>query len=119
MKPQTPRAPRHLQPATRRWWSTVIGEWTLDQHHVRLLTLAATAWDRAQQAREMIERDGLAVKTRDAGLKLHPACRVEQASMIAFARLLRELDLDVEPPADARRPPQLRARSTRRSDGAA
>jgi len=40
------KAPRHLRAATRRWWESVVAAWQLEQHHVRLLTLAAggSAW---------------------------------------------------------------------------
>ena len=103
------KAPRHLKPATRRWFAEVANEWDLEPHHLRLLQLAAEAWDRGQQARQVIAREGLTTPTREGGAKLHPAVRVEDAARIAFARLLRELDLDVDPPADAKRPPMLRA----------
>ena len=105
----TLRAPKHLKADTRRWWEAVVDRWQLEEHHVRLLTLAAEAWDRCAQARALIAKDGLTVATRDGGAKLHPACRVEQASQIAFARLLRELDLDLDAPAEVVRPPRLRS----------
>ena len=95
--------------ATKRWWREVASSWELEGHHLRLLTLAAEAWDRGAQAREQIARDGLTTPTRDGGLKLHPAARVENGCRLAFARLLRELDLDVDPPAESKRPPMLRA----------
>jgi phage terminase small subunit len=106
----TRRAPRHLRPDTRRWWSSVVNDWELEEHHVRLLTLAAVAWDRGDQARMEIERDGLTVATRDGGRKRHPAVAIESESRIAFARLIRELDLDLdESRAGASRPPMLRS----------
>jgi P27 family predicted phage terminase small subunit len=98
-----------LRPKTRRWWEDVVSTWTLEAHHERLLTAAAEAWDRYQQARELIRKDGLTVATKAGGPRLHPAVRVEQDSRLAFARMLRELDLDLEPPADAKRPPRLRS----------
>jgi P27 family predicted phage terminase small subunit len=107
--PPQVRAPQHLKPATRRWWRDVVSSWELQEHHVRLLTLACEAWDRCAQARQQIDREGLTVQTREAGAKLHPACRVEAESRLAFARLLRELDLDLEPPAETKRPPMLRS----------
>lgn len=107
MKPV--KAPQHLKAPTRRWWEEVCAEWDLEPHHVRLLTLAGEAWDRCAQARELIAREGLTVPTREGGAKLHPACRVEDSARIAFARLVRELDLDVAPPAESKRPPQLRS----------
>ena len=41
MKPEpAPHAPRHLKAGTRRWWQSVVADWALEQHHIRLLTLA-------------------------------------------------------------------------------
>lgn len=104
-----PKAPRHLRAATRRWFEHVASTWELESHHLRLLQLAAEAWDRGQQARALIASEGLTKQTRDGGAKLHPAVRVEAGAQIAFARLLRELDLDVDPPAESKRPPTLRS----------
>ena len=103
------KAPGHLKAATRRWWQSVVSDWQLEEHHVRLLTLAAESWDRCQEARELIAREGLTCPTKSGGPRLHPAVRVETDSKIAFSRLLRELDLDVAPPADAKKPPSLRS----------
>jgi P27 family predicted phage terminase small subunit len=105
---ETPKAPKHLRAATRRWFARVVDDYELEEHHVRLLTLACETWDRLQEARELIAKDGLTAPTRD-GVKLHPAVRVEQDGKVIFARLLRELDLDVEPPAERKRPPMLRS----------
>jgi len=102
-------APAYLQPATRTWWESVVSRWTLEDHHVRLLTLAAEAWDRGQQAREAILRDGLTVDTKMGGVRAHPALRVENDCRLTFARLIRELDLDLEAPPVASRPPALRS----------
>lgn len=102
------RAPSHLSAASKRWWVEVCTEYELEGHHVRLLTLAAEAFDRCGQAREALARDGLTVKTDSGGLKAHPCVGIERDSRLAFARLVRELDLDVDAPFD-RRPPGLRS----------
>ena len=95
-----PPAPAHLRPETRQWWTYVISNWALDEHHVRLLTLAAEAYDRAAEAREALAEHGLTYKDKrfDAP-RLRPEVAVERDSRIAFARLVRELALDEEPPA--------------------
>jgi len=103
------KAPRHLKAATRRWWESVASDWLLEEHHLRLLTLAGEAWDRCTQARTLIAKEGLTVPTKAGGPRLHPAVRVETDARLAFARLLRELDLDVAPPAESKRPPTLRS----------
>lgn len=102
-----PKSPPHLAPATRRWWLAVHRDYTLEEHHTRLLTLAAEAFDRAVQARELIARDGLTVPTADGSVKAHPAVAIERDSRLAFSRLLRELDLDAGAPSEAPRPPAL------------
>lgn len=102
-----PSAPAHLAEPTRKWFLAVIRDYQLEEHHVRLLTLAGEAFDRATQARQLIERDGLVVPTgAEGGLKAHPAIAIERDSRLAFARLLRELDLDTDAPSETR-PPAL------------
>jgi P27 family predicted phage terminase small subunit len=87
---------------------TTVETYVLQEHHLRLLQLACEAWDRAQEAREQLGRDGLTVPGREGGLRAHPAVAIERDSRLAVARLVRELDLDVEPPASERvAPPPL------------
>jgi len=107
--PTQPDAPPHLAPETQRWWSDTVARWELEQHHVRLLTLACEAWDRCAEARAIIAAEGLTTETRDGGRKLHPAVRVESDCRLSFARLIRELDLDLDPPVEAKRPAPLRS----------
>jgi len=90
------------------WWKSVVSEWDLDPHHVRLLTLAAESWDRATEARETLARMGTFYQDRFRQPKPHPAVAVERDSRIAFARLLRELDLDHVSPPEAPRTPARR-----------
>lgn len=104
-----PKAPQHLRPETRRWWRSVVADYVLEEHHKRLLTLAAEAFDRCAEAREVLTRDGLTIRTGDDSLKAHPAVNIERDSRLAFARLVRELDLDCEPPGEGRRPPALKS----------
>ena len=102
-----PRAPSHLRPETRRWFEHVTDEFALEQHHVRLLTLAGEAWDRCTQAREAIEKNGLTVEDRFGFPRPRPEIAVERDSRLAFCRIVRELDLDTEVTPDSTRPPAL------------
>lgn len=101
-----PDAPRHLRAGTRRWWDTVVADYDLEDHHLRLLTLAAEAWDRCAEAREILEAEGLTFTDRFGQPKARPEVAIERDSRIAFARLLRELGLDHAMPEDVR-PPAL------------
>ena len=96
------RAPGHLKPTTRRWWASVVAEYELEPHHIRLLTLAAESWDRCEQAREAIAEHGLTFIDAHGSPKARPEVSIERDSRIAFARLLRELGLDVQPPSESR-----------------
>jgi len=100
-----PRPPAHLAKATRAWWSSVVATYEMQEHHLRLLTLAAEAWDRCQQAREALATAGsLTFTDRHGAIRPRPEISVEQQARIAFARLLRELSLDVEAPPESRPP---------------
>jgi hypothetical protein len=78
-KPAAP--PRHLSSGMRAWWRAVTAEHELDAHRLHLLRLAREAFDRCQQARRQLRRQGL----RD--------------SRKAFVRLVQALGLD--PPGGA------------------
>ena len=108
LKP-APKPPRHLRPATRRWFSTVVSLYELEEHHVRLLTLAAQAWDRCEQAREALAEHGLTCTDRYGTPKARPEVQIERDSRLAFARLLRELDLDADVMPEPSRPPAIRS----------
>ncbi len=101
------QAPVHLRAATRKWFADVLDDFELDEHHIRLLTLAAESWDRGEMARESIAEHGMTFVDRFGSPRARPEVAIERDSRIAFARLLRELDLDVDLPADTR-PPALR-----------
>ena len=102
------KAPKHLIAETAKWWEGVTLEFELEPHHVRLLTLAAESWDRGQQARSILAKKGLTFEDRFGQPISRPEVAVERDSRTAFARLLRELDLDTGIPREASRPPGLR-----------
>jgi P27 family predicted phage terminase small subunit len=94
--------PAHLSPSSKEWWLTTVETYVFQEHHLRLLQLVCEAWDRAQAARERIDREGLTVPGREGGLRPHPCIAIERDARLAVARLVRELDLDAEPPVPER-----------------
>jgi hypothetical protein len=101
------KIPRHLQPETRRWLREIMGEFMLESHHVRLLVLASEAWDRCNQARSAVAEHGLTFVDRFGKPCARPEVAIERDSRLAFARLLKQLELDVEPPRpEPGRPPR-------------
>jgi phage terminase small subunit len=99
-----PKPPKHLRSATAKWFRSVIEIFDLEAHDVRLLTLAAEAWDRGQQAREIVDREGMTFNDRFGQPKPRPEIAIERDSRTGFARLLRELSLNVGAPDDSRPP---------------
>jgi phage terminase small subunit len=91
-----------LSENARQWGQSVCEAYVLQPHHLKLLQAAAECWDRYQAAREQLDREGLIIPGRQ-GQKPYPAIAVERDSRLGFARLIRELDLDTEPPASERR----------------
>ena len=102
------KAPPHLDPVTARWWRAVLREYALEDHHIRLLTLAAEAWDRCQQARAALNEHGLVYTDRLGNPKPRPEVAIERDARLHFARLVRELDLDHTTLPESR-PPGLRS----------
>ena len=96
-----------LHPGTRKWIASVKAEFVLSEHHDMVLELAGRAWDRACDAAQDIAVSGLTFVDRLGNLRPRPSCKIENESTIIFARMLRELALDVELPA-ALRPPTIR-----------
>jgi P27 family predicted phage terminase small subunit len=105
-----PPPPAHLSEEMQAWWRAVVAEYEFERHHLLLLETACDAWDRLQEARDVLAREGLTIET-STGQKMHPAVIIERDSRTAFVRTVRELDLDMVPAADSQsfRPPALRS----------
>ncbi len=88
--------PGHLRPATGAWWVETADAFELEEHHLRLLTLAGTAWDRCEQAREALAEHGLVYVDRFDTPRCRPEVAIERDARIAFARLMRDLNLEAE-----------------------
>lgn len=102
-----PNAPSHLTDKARAFWRSVLADYELEVHHLRILQAACEAMDRMDEARDAIAKDGAYVEGR-FGPKAHPAIAVERDSRISMVRCLRELGLDLEVPATSRPPTRWR-----------
>jgi phage terminase small subunit len=99
----------HLSARSREWVEAVRAEYVLEPHYDRLLVLAAETFDQAERARERLAKDGEYITDRFGQLRQHPAVPVLRDCRIAFARLVRELNLDSDGPAESR-PPRIAGR---------
>jgi hypothetical protein len=73
-----------------------------EPHALAVLRMACEALDRADEARKVLDRDGLTVAGTGGTTKTHPAVAVEHDSAVRAARLFRELSLDGGDPDDFR-----------------
>ncbi len=103
------RAPSDLSPATRQWVERVCRAYELEEHHFKLLVAAGEAWDARQEARRALRKHGRVFVDRFGQPRSRPEVAHERDAGIAFARLLRELALDVNLPDDSR-PPHIGGR---------
>src|SRR5262249_10919299 len=89
-----------LTPQTRTWVESVLDGYGVADHQVRLLVLAGQAYDRAQEARRVLDAEGILTQDRYGSLKPHPAIAIERDARIGYARLVRELALETPQPED-------------------
>ena len=106
------KAPKHLRAPTRRWVQGIAEDYLLESHHLKLLQAAAESWDRAQQARAALAVYGLTYLDRFGAPHGRPEVAIERDARVAFARLIRELGLDVSEP-EPERPPVVRGQRRR------
>jgi phage terminase small subunit len=108
MSKQKIEPPEHLSPESQAWFAKVLEDYEgFESHHIKLLILACESWDRCQQARrELAGAGSLTFIDRWGQPRAMPQIQAEATAKISFARLLRELCLDIAPPTEKTRPPR-------------
>lgn len=107
VRTRIPTAPKALSPDARKLWRQVCEEYDdLGPHHLKILQSACECWDRMASLKATIDQDGAIMTDRFGQKKPHPALKEERQARETFARLIRELGLDLEPPEEAGRPPR-------------
>lgn len=99
------KPPKHLSREAKAIWRQVVQGWEMDEGGLFILRQALEAFDRLNQARELIDREGIVVTDPSGRKRAHPALMVEKESRLALLRAWRQLGLDVEPPLPVGRPP--------------
>ncbi|HEX4333807.1 MAG TPA: P27 family phage terminase small subunit [Usitatibacter sp.] len=80
-------------------WRRLFADFELDDEAARsILQVACEAADRAREARQQIEADGLVIVDRFGQRKGHPAAAIERDAQGTLVRALRALQLDVDEP---------------------
>jgi P27 family predicted phage terminase small subunit len=99
------RAPGHLTKEGKRIFKAICSEYQIeDIAGLRILRIALESFDRAQAAREAIDREGMTIQDKFGQIKPHPLLPTERDSKAAFLSGLRALNLDLEPLRDRGRP---------------
>lgn len=98
----THKPPPHLSKETAAWWKEVLAEFDFEGHHIKLLQKACESWDRSEMARKAILQFGLTYEDRFGSPHARPEIAIERDSRIAFARLVREIGMDVSTPIESR-----------------
>ena len=82
-----PEPPAHLSERSRELWRAIVPDRALSPGRVALLQAALEALDRADQAREILDREGLTITTKSTGMvHVHPLVKVERENRQLFIR---------------------------------
>lgn len=88
----------HLSVASRAWVEGVEAGWSVDEHHRRLLLVAAQAWDLAEQMRELLDAEGYVYYVQRLGnYRPRPEAQIMHDAQLRMLRALRDLGLDDAP----------------------
>jgi|SRR5581483_4258221 len=90
------KPPKHLTSDARKLWQRIFNEVDLDEPALLLLNTLCEQFDRMNQARELLKRDGIVVKDRFGQDKPHPACGVEVNAAAGMMRAWRLLGFDLQ-----------------------
>jgi len=92
-----PTPPNHLSEKAKALWEKINSGWELDDLALTILEQALTHFDRAEQAKKLIEDEGLIVENRAGTKKENPAVTIERKSRDSMIRTLKVLNLEIEP----------------------
>ncbi len=96
------KAPAYLSKESRKCFASVVDAYDLEPHHIRLLVLACESWDEKEVARAEVAKSGATFTDRYGQPREHPAVGTGRQSRLQFARIVRDMALDVESPAESR-----------------
>ena len=89
------RYPAHFGKIERKMWRDILAEYAIeDSPGLKVLQAGLEAHQRAREARELINIDGLIVIDRFGQKKAHPLCVVERDNRAAFLSALKLLNLE-------------------------
>jgi phage terminase small subunit len=96
--PIIPKPPKGLSRAAKQLWQSLRDEYDIkDCAGLTLLTDACRFFQRREEAREIIAKEGQTIQNRFNETVVHPSVRVERDAAASMVRSLKALNLDIEP----------------------
>src|SRR5262245_35960758 len=92
-----PPAPTGLSQEARKLWQTLVDTFEFDAPALLILATAMQTYDRRNQAREILAKEGIVQVDRFQQSKPHPAVFVERDTTALLLKLMKSLNLDLEP----------------------
>ncbi len=102
VKSNTRDAPRYLSKTSRKFYGMILDNYELEPHHLQLLVMACECLDEKEAARVAVAKDGPSFTDRYGQVREHPMVSMGRQARLQYARLIRDLGLDLENPNDPR-----------------
>lgn len=100
-----PKPPATLSKPARQWWEKLQSEYGIvDAGGMLVLNTAMAAFDRMEEAKRTLKREGTTFSDRFGQPRGHPSVVIERDSRAAMLQALRALHLDIEPLKQPGRP---------------
>ena len=98
MTKRPPTPPEALSQAAITWWERLIADYAInDSAGLLLLEQGLRSFDRAEEARRLIDEQGSVVLDRFGQARQHPAAQIERDNRAAVVRTLAALGIDGGP----------------------
>ena len=87
--------PSHLSAAGKGMWRDMLADYHVeDAAGLALLRVACESFDRSEDARRTIRKEGAVIKDRFGQSKVHPAALIERDAKTQMVAALRALKLE-------------------------
>jgi phage terminase small subunit len=90
-KPSDP--PAHLSKQMTEFWNSTVELKNLQPYQILILGKACEAFDRAEQARRILKREGLTYEDRFKQPRSRPEVAIERDAKALFAKLLDQMHI--------------------------
>jgi P27 family predicted phage terminase small subunit len=89
-----PVPPAYLATEEAALFTQVVRDFPFDEVRLRILAEGCASLQRAREARETVDRDGMTVRDAKGQLKAHPLLTVERDARAAALAAFRQLNLE-------------------------